>query len=194
MSKEEVDGLVKGRLSKNQSLMEISCELYLYRFPEAFSGDDGVGFEILREVSSFFNTPFSSVYVAGSAQLGYSYVKGREFISGESDLDVAVINPALFRTYFELVHQDTRNFTNLTRFPRGPGGIDNSERFRAYLLKGVIRPDLLPYCKARTKWFEFFGDLSTKYASAFKKISAGIYFSEYFFKAKQLSVITKISK
>lgn len=192
--KENLEKVVRRRLSNKQSFMDVSCELYLYKFPEAFKNNEDVGFDILKEVSCFFGTPFSTIFVAGSAQLGYSSVNGKPFIAGDSDLDIAIISPTLYQHYFELVHHKTKSFTDLMKFRRTSNGEDPSEMFRSYLLKGMIRPDLFPDCKEKTDWLDFFGKLGNGHVKLFKTISAVIYLSEHFFKVKQLSTVDKISK
>ena len=42
-----------------------------------------------------------------SAHTGYSYFKERDFVPGESDLDVAIISPSLFQDYSEQVYSMT---------------------------------------------------------------------------------------
>lgn len=192
--KENLEKVVRRRLSNKQSFMDVSCELYLYKFPEAFKNNEDVGFDILKEVSCFFGTPFSTIFVAGSAQLGYSSVNGKPFVAGDSDLDIAIISATLYQHFFELAHHTTKSFTNLTKFRITSDGENTSEIFQSYLLKGIIRPDFLPDCKEKNDWLNFFGKLGNEHVELFKTISAAIYFSEHFFKVKQLYTVNKLSK
>ena len=79
------------------------------------------GFRILNEICERFKLPFSSVKVVGSAHTGYSYFKERDFVPGESDLDVAIISPSLFQDYSEQVYWMTHRYSDLTKFSRDRG-------------------------------------------------------------------------
>lgn len=153
----------------------------------AFEGREEVGFQIIESAAKFFDVSVRSIHACGSAKLGFSPVKGTEFVLGESDLDLAVIDRYCFTRYVGEVITVTKQYRELMGFQRngvhGSGSSYNS--FVSYLAKGIFRPDLMPYCDARTRWLKFFGSLSVKHQDIFSGISAAIYLSDHAFQLKQ---------
>lgn len=144
-------------------------------------------FEILNSISRHFKIPITSVQVSGSAKIGYSLTekKDREFIPGESDLDIAIIDANLYQKYVEIVFTKTNCYSDRTKFSQ-PG---DAEWYIKCLSQGIFRPDLMPSCNSKKKWRDFFGTLSRKHTQLFKNINAAIYMSETFFEYKQKSLI-----
>lgn len=167
---------------------EIARKVFLTYPTHAFIGDEERQYNIYNEISCFFDIPISSVHVAGSAKIGRSIHKGRDFVPGTSDLDIAIIDARLFTRYMELVCNVTRNYTNLTKFPHSKHS-STSEAYLRYLSKGIFRPDLMVVGEERAKINNFFGGLSSKYSELFSSINVAIYLSESFFENKQRSVI-----
>lgn len=152
------------------------------------------GFEILQSIAEHFKVPLRSVHVVGSAQLGYSFMKDRDFVAGDSDLDIAIVHSKMFLEYHELCYKITNKYRNLTVFPRH-GNLEPSEvatLFRENLAKGYFRPDYMPLSDERREWLQFFERLGDAYVDKFKKITCGIYLSQMFFTSKQEEVIGKI--
>jgi len=147
------------------------------------------GFEILNSVAEFFNLQYRSIHVVGSAHTGYSYFKGRDFIAKKSDLDLAIIDAELFRQYSEHAFVATKGYTDLTNFADG-----NFQTFRDYLVRGIFRPDLMPGCTHKQRWFTFFNRLSGKYLALFENINCGIYLSDQFFETKQAPILSEFKK
>ena len=71
---------------------------------------------------------------------------------------------------------------------------EQHQGFVSYLAKGMIRPDLMPRCKEKDEWFEFFNRLSSDYYQLFKNINGGIYADYYFFEDKQAAVVGQYRK
>jgi hypothetical protein len=132
--------------------------------------------------------PFSSIKVVGSAQTGYTYFSARDFVPGESDLDLAIISPTLFQHYSEQVYSMTQRYSDLSTFPR-KDGVDVARSFRLYLGSGYFRPDFMPNSPLRADWFGFFNKLSTQHTDVFRNITSGIYLSEGFFEMKNASIV-----
>ena len=149
-----------------------------------------VGFRILNSIASWFRLPLGSVKIAGSAQTGFSPIKKREFKFGESDLDIAIVSPILYQKYWEIVYESTNGYVDKTRFKVG----DDFDQFIGNLQNGFFRPDLMPSCKEKTDWSNFFKGISNQHSTIFKNINAGIYFSERFFEFKQMSALALLRK
>jgi hypothetical protein len=185
--KDDLDAEIKGLLELSYSPDKAVRKVFGFNGSVVLRENPAIGFEILSQVSSRFNVPFRSVLVVGSAHTGYSYFKDRDFVPRESDLDLAIVDPALFQKYSELSFLATKGYTDLT-------GFQNLAQFRDYLFKGIFRPDLMPQCSHRRDWFEYFNRLSAKYVDLFRDINCGIYQSELFFESKQTSLVAEYKR
>ena len=166
-----------------------SGTLFLTSTPEYFSDKISVWHRIRQNVARTFGTRIIDIKCCGSAQLGYSPFKNREFEPGASDLDIAIVSSYLFSKYLDWVIDKTDRFSDLSDFPR-QAGRDTSRVFVDYAGKrGILRPDLLPFGELKTNWFRFFERLSSEYKDHFSKISAGIYLSEACFASKQIDAV-----
>lgn len=168
-------------LREKRSHSEIARKIYLTYPTKVLIGDEERQYSIVNEISIFFNVPIMSVQVAGSAKIGKSIHKQKDFQPGYSDLDIAIIEPSLFKKYMEYIFIETKGHSDKSRFPI-KGGKSTAEEYIAYLTKGIFRPDLIPSGDTRKDWNKFFGQLSSKHSDIFKSINAGIYFSQLFLK------------
>ncbi len=166
----------------------ISRKIYLVYPTQVFIGNEEQEFAIFNAISNEFKVPITSVQVVGSSKTGRSYFKGTDFAPGESDLDIAIIDPILYQRYCEIVMRETDGFRNLANFTRMEE-TDHYQSYLEYLVKGIFRPDFMPACEARKNWFNFFNKLSQRYIELFSGINAGIYFSQVFFEYKQSNTI-----
>jgi hypothetical protein len=192
-AQEKLNTKIAGMASASASHRFITRRLYLYDFGYVFAATPDRGFQILNAICEKFKLTFSSVRVVGSAHTGYSYLKKRDFVLGESDLDVAIISPWLFQEYSQAVYWLTHRYTDLTRFQR-KAGRSVAPSFREYLGSGQFRPDFMPQCQLKADWFSFFNKLSNGYTDLFKNINAGIYLSEGFFEMKTSSIVEAYRK
>ena len=163
----------------------IARKVYLSFPTNIFVGKEELEFELINSISNFFKIPYTSIQVAGSSKTGFSYFKNKEFVLGESDLDIAIVDTNLFVEYCEIVLRETDGFRDLSSFSRTKDSYSNFDSYKTYITKGFFRPDLMPNCDARKKWFNFFNRLSEKYFELFSDINAGIYMSQKFFEFKQ---------
>jgi hypothetical protein len=166
----------------------ISRKMFLFDSTFVFKEDGILGYNILNSISQRFRIPLVCVKVAGSAHTGFSSHKNREFIFGESDLDIALVSTSLFQRYCEIAYDVTNGYTNNTYF-------DSPQKYLQFcnsLQIGFFRPDLMPNCRQKTEWFTFFDSLTSKYSMCFKNINGGIYFSEVFFEGKQTDVVKRL--
>lgn len=177
-------------LKANRPHSEIVRKIYLTYPTSVLVGNEERQFQILNEISEYFNVPIMNIQVVGSSKTGYSFHKRTVFNAVTSDLDIAIIDPNLFQNYTEWVFKNTNGFTDRTGFPV----LDGKSTYQQYVnavAKGIFRPDLMPTGKKRLNWLKFFGQLSGKNKDLFKSINGGIYLSQTFFEFKQVSNINE---
>ena len=179
-------------LKSKRPLCEIVRKIYLTYPTLVFIGNEERQFQILNEISEYFNIPITNVQVVGSSKTGYSFHKRTSFDSLTSDLDIAIVDPYLFLSYTEWVFKSTEGFTDRTSFPI-LAGKSTYQQYINCISKGIFRPDLMPTGKKRLNWLKFFGQLSTKNKDLFQSVNAGIYLSQTFFEFKQTSNINEFS-
>lgn len=182
-----LEAIQKG-LDEKRNHNDIVRKVYLVYPTYALIDDDERKYEIFNSISKYFSVSIMSIQVAGSAKVGHSFHKRRQFAPKESDLDIAIIDPALYLRYVEIVFNETRGYSDRTRFPV-KNGVSTADEFLAYITKGIFRVDLMPSCIERANLNKFFGHLSRKNNDLFKNINPAIYMSQTFFESKQRSAI-----
>jgi hypothetical protein len=193
--KERLDRQIRLSITENDGDKVAARRLYLFNSSIILEQHPTAGFEIIDAVSRRFKVSFKSVAISGSSQTGYSYSKKRDFMAGESDLDLALIDCRTFQIYSEFVYYATNGYRDLTKFPiNRDTGRSKADEFRDYLLKGYFRPDLMPYGPVQQEWFKFFNDLSKRYLQLFKNINCGIFLSEGFFEGKQRATVDRMRR
>lgn len=191
--KSKLDEHIRNSVAQGDTLNEAARRVFCFNSSAVLESNTNEGFSILNKVSKHFSVPFRSIYIAGSAQTGYSYFKEREFIPNESDLDLAIVDMNLFRKFSEIVYGITKGYNDLTKFG-AKDGVSQASGFQSYIVKGYFRPDLMPNCRCKQDWFAFFNRLSREHSGLFENINCGIYFSECFFEGKQIPTINKIKR
>lgn len=181
-----IESIDKG-LAEKKTHLEIVRKVYLTYPTKAFIDNEEKQFDILNEISIFFNIPINHIQVCGSSKVGRSFHKVSTFTPKVSDLDIAIIDPNLFMYYSEIVFKATKGFQSLTKFTSTKG--NNFNNYTEYISRGIFRPDYMPSCQERAAWFKFFNELSLKHKDYFKSINAGIYQSQTFFEFKQVKNI-----
>lgn len=139
----------------------------LYGTPYIFKDDIDRYFELKQEISKFFNTQQTQIYMVGSAKLGFSIspLKGFKPFNEDSDIDIAIIDSGLFGKYWKLLLN-----TGMAKTAKTEKEDKKYKKFLEYLFNGWLRPDLFPY-KMKEDWFNFFKTLYGKYNY---KVTAGI--------------------
>ncbi len=186
---ESIESGIKEKMPYN----EIVRKVYLVYPTKALIGNEDRQYMILNDISCYFSIPIMSVQIAGSAKTGKSFYQNRDFIPGVSDLDIAIIDSSLFAYYMELVFTLTKGYSDRPKFPIKEGR-STVDEYLSYLSKGIFRPDLMPTCRERAEWNNFFGKLSDKHSDLFKSVNAGIYMSQAFFENKQRTAIKDFIK
>jgi len=167
---------------------EIVRKVYLTYPTNAFIGFEDQQYELLNEIAQFFKVPITAVQVTGSAKLGRSLHQQTNFIRGQSDLDVAIIDAGLFVWHMELGLRRSKGYSNRASFPLRHGQT-TQEEYIQYISKGIFRPEIMPNCPERAQLRNFFGLLSNKHTNLFGSISAAIYVSQACFESKQRSAV-----
>lgn len=176
-----------------KAFRDIARKVYVSYPTFAFLERPELEFEILDRVATRFNVPISVILVAGSAHTGVSYVKRHPFCAGQSDLDLAIIDPCLFSQHLEEACVTTSGYRDLTRFQPLRDGSPSDGAFMENISKGFFRPDLMPRCNLKNSWFDFFRKLSDKYRTEFGSINAGIYMAHSFFEHARTADISAVS-
>jgi hypothetical protein len=142
-------------------------------------------FQIINEVADFFQLPFKSIQIVGSAKTGFSFPLQRNFIPRESDLDLAIISAELFSDCLNEAYDQTGGYTKDIPFRT----IDRRRDFKKYIALGLIHPYYFPDGLFKDRWNGFFKSLSKKYEDHFSDITAVVYLNQYLFEMKQYRAI-----
>jgi predicted nucleotidyltransferase len=138
---------------------------------ECYALDGEQHIKLRMEVAGHFKVNPNQIVVVGSSKLGFSIAprkRYRPFHDG-SDIDVAVVSPALFDNIWRQAF-DYRMDTGVI----WEGGSD----FADYLFRGWIRPDMLPTggrFPSRDDWFDFFRRLSGSGSYGRYQVKGGLY-------------------
>jgi hypothetical protein len=181
------------RLTKKDSVEKVALCVYTTYQTVALKGLDDMKFDIMHEVAEKFEVDITNILIAGSAQTGESFHKEILFNPKTSDLDLSIVDANLFETCLKEVYIKTSDYENLADFPRK----ENISLYQEYLInvaRGFFRPDLMPNCKFKSEWFDFFRKLSSKYNSNFESINCGVYSSLFFFQMKQSNNIQIVKR
>jgi hypothetical protein len=178
--------LVDECISSKGDLRITARKIYLSYVTEALKDDPEAEFSIRDSISKFFGTGIHCVQIAGSAKTGFSFHQNREFIEGESDLDIAIISSDLYVYYSELISYETKEYTDLGGFGRTKSKIGHDVIMKDNMARyGMILMKLLPRCNERVRISNFFDKLSKDHSRKFREVNAAIYASAYFFEIKQ---------
>jgi hypothetical protein len=126
-------------------------------------------FDLKARVAEKFDLHPSEVLVVGSGKLGFSIAPTKRYrhFSDTSDIDVALVSSRLF----DACWADVFAFKVERNFWR------RESEFNSYLVRGWIRPDMLPPArrfKRAGDWWAFFSALSKDLKTNYR-IRAGLY-------------------
>ena len=150
----------------------------LHGTPHVFVGREGEFFDFRRRIADKFQVGFHEVFVVGSAKLGFSPYKEKEF-DLDSDIDVVIVSDKLFDDFMDQI----RNYQGQLR--RSRRVVSTRElwlyhEFLEYAGLGWIRPDKIPLSftlsSVKDDWFTFFRSISNgKSEVGNYKVAAGIF-------------------
>lgn len=140
-------------------------------------------FDFRKKIADHFDISHRDIFIVGSAKMGFSYYKETLF-SYESDVDVAIINEELFNKYLRYIIDFQYNVETQKII------LDQTEekkynKFKNYLIKGWLRPDLIPIKgeilnKLKEEWFDFFKSISYgKSEVGDYKVAAGLFKDDF---------------
>jgi hypothetical protein len=177
---------IENYISDGNSDNVIARRLFCFDRPVILSLDEykDHGFELLNDVSEYFNIPLRRIYIAGTVQTGYSFFKNKEFVPKASDIDLAIVDTSLFKKYLETVIRETKLYKDNTKFE-----VNHYKQFKNYISKGIFNAEYMPNISLRNEWEKFFNDISTKYSEQFSTVNSFIYLSETTFEWKQVSIL-----
>lgn len=180
------------RTLKGESSLAIARRIYYLSKTAAFEKEPDRELQVYQNVSKFFDIPFNSIQIVGSAKTGISLIKNTPFTAECSDIDIAVVDQSLFMHYVEKAFTISEGYVRNDLFPKNRiDGQPTTRSFKEYLAKGIFRPDLMPYCPERAEWMTFFSKLSSGHREFCSGMSAAIYASSVFFEWKQKIVVDK---
>lgn len=166
--------------------LKIVRKFIIHGIPYVFQDRENDYYEFRDCIAKNFQINFHEVLILGSAKLGYSYYKDTVF-SAESDIDVALVNERLFEWYYNNICNyqyeiDKGNIT-MTQKEKNQYNI-----FLQYLIKGWMRPDMLPpklqILSMKQDWFDFFKSISYNKSPVGNYKVAGGLFKNYHYMEK----------
>jgi hypothetical protein len=162
--------------------------------PIVFNANESEYFEFRQMISEKFKVAYHEVFIVGSAKLGFSYTKQTIF-SYDSDVDVVILNEGLFENYYKNICEYQYMFEKFRKIPSSQE-LQKYNEFLQYLVKGWMRPDLLPYSfqvdVIKTEWFEFFKSISYgKTSIGNYKVNAGLFKNNFYLEKYYLNGIEK---
>jgi hypothetical protein len=143
--------------SFREELRRVESKLMVHKY--IISGDSRTlpsesYYKLRVEIADWFGIHPNEVIMVGSGKLGFSIDPSKMFhpFRRDSDYDIAILSSELFDFYWRKV------------FAYSQANLFWKERddFNSYLVRGWVRPDLLPSnnFEYRRNWWAFFGSLS----------------------------------
>lgn len=165
-------------LSSNEEFYDFCRKIVLHGIPYVFHNRENDFYEFRKKIALNFHISFHEVYIIGSAKLGFSPFKKKNF-DYDSDIDVAIISPQLFKKLMRDISKYQMNFRN-SRATVTEYELKMYHQFLEYVALGWIRPDKLPLSfqmkSIKDDWFAFFDSLSNgKSEVGNYKVAAGVF-------------------
>lgn len=126
--------------------------------------------QLKLDVSEHFSLHPSEVLVVGSAKMGFTIKPPKPYrhFGDTSDIDVVIVSPKLFDSFWYALYEYNRNGGYWEKFPS----------LKNYLFRGWIRPDKFPpgsSFEPASDWWEFFRELTKSNKFGPFKISGAVY-------------------
>ena len=138
---------------------------------------------VRQAVAEHFEIHVNHVIIVGSAKLGYSVSPKKSFkpFDDKSDLDVAIVNNALFEKYWLEMYKAKKSMIEWPELSQA----------QKYLFQGWIRPDKLPLLNIRNSWFDFFAGLQSRDGCGPYPVRGGLYYNHDFLELYQENGVAK---
>lgn len=183
-------------LENDDEILNFTRKYVIHGVPYIFYGYEEKFFDFRKKISDKWNVIFNEVFITGSAKLGFSYYKNKNF-DENSDIDIAIISPILF----DRVMLSIENFQWKLRNKEivlTENEVRSYNDFLRYLVIGWIRPDKLPVrltlsdCVLKSDWFDFFKEISNGRSEVGNyQVNAGIYKDYFHFERYVLDGVKK---
>lgn len=165
-------------LNNENEVSDFCRKLVLHGIPFIFKDNEHNYYEFRKKIAIKFNISFHEVYITGSAKLGFSPFKDKDF-DLDSDIDVAIISEKLFDEIMWKINKFQQEY-RASRKTLDSFEVKKYHEFLEYVALGWIRPDKLPISfqmkELKDSWFEFFNSISYNRSEIGNyKVSAGIF-------------------
>lgn len=179
----------------DDELLDFCRKRILHGTPFVFSNRDDDFYIFRKRIAEKFKIPFHEVFITGSAKLGFSPFKKKDF-DLNSDIDVALISPMLFDRIMVGISKYQMKFRRNRSVVRETELVMYHE-FLEYVALGWIRPDKLPVSfqmgAFKRDWFDFFRAISNgKTEVGNYQVNAGVFRSYQHLEEYSLSGIKAI--
>jgi len=179
----------------NDERSDFCRKLVLHGTPFIFYGKEHEYYEFRKKIANHFKVSFHEVYITGSAKLGFSPYKNKEF-DLDSDIDVAIISEKLFEEIMWKVNKFQLDYRGARKTPH-QSEVRQYHDFLEYTALGWIRPDKLPISfqmkELKDQWFQFFNSLSYGRSEVGNyKVSAGVFKTYQHFESYIISGLTQL--
>jgi len=165
-------------LSSDDEMLDFCRKYILHGTPYVFDSKDEDFYEFRKRIGTRLRIPFYEVYITGSAKLGFSPFKRKDF-DLDSDIDVALVSPKLFESVMIDIAAYQEQFRKNRAVVRSRE-LKMYHEFLEYIALGWIRPDKLPVSfqmgAIKDGWFDFFRSISNgKSEVGNYQVNAGIF-------------------
>ena len=145
-----------------ESLVDFCRKTTLHGTPVVFGGNEDDYYEFRKRIAVNLKIKFHDVFIIGSAKLGFSPHKLKNF-DYESDIDVAIVSAELYDRIMDSIHEYQMELRN-NRKAVSYNELNGYHKFLEYGAIGWMRPDLLPTSfrvqELKDEWFKFFESIS----------------------------------
>jgi hypothetical protein len=184
-------------LGSDGELIDYCRKYVLHGTPYIFINREDEYYDFRKRIATNFNISFNEVFITGSAKLGFSPLKEKQF-DYDSDIDVAIVSNFLYEEIMESIRcyqmelrKSRRSITTKE--------MDMYHSFLEYVAIGWIRPDKLPLSfkiqDMKNNWFDFFQSISyNKSEVGNYKVSAGVFKSYLCFEHYTMSGFKDLKK
>lgn len=164
--------------SSEEGLLDFCRRRSLHGTPKIFEGAEDKYYDFRKRIAEKFSVNFHEVFITGSAKLGFSPFKSKQF-DYDSDIDVAIVSSYLYDRIMATIHEYQMQLRE-NRKAVSAYELKGYHRFLEYGAIGWMRPDLLPTSfrvkELKVEWFDFFDSLSHGRSEVGNyKVSAGAF-------------------
>jgi predicted nucleotidyltransferase len=170
-------------LESDDKLIDYCRKYVLHGTPYIFLNREDEYYEFRKRIANKFKVAFNEVFITGSAKMGFSPFKEKQF-DYDSDIDVAIVSNRLYEEILESIRRYQMNKRQYRR-KLSTSEVELYHDFLEYVAMGWIRPDKLPLAfqikDFKDDWFDFFKSISYNQSEVGNyKVSAGV-FKSYFY-------------